>query len=303
MPDRVSRKGANSPRFLPFIALLCGLVFAAGCSELRARQAVKDGNKLYSEGRYEQAIERFQAALTDAPQLEIAHHNLALAHLKLFRAGDADPANLEHARQALENINAYLAVEPDDGKMVNLLIKTYVDAEDYDGAINYWTKHVETHPTDQRALGELAGINETALRYDEALLWHRKRFETARNDDERVNALFAVGNLQNRRLIKAMDKPASERLAMADSGIGALQQASAIQPDNEQIYGLLDALYRQRAVSQEVSWARAVEEANATMHRLHWRDIYLRKKKEMEQKADDPATESDQAGTDEAQGG
>jgi tetratricopeptide (TPR) repeat protein len=303
MPERVSRKGAKVPRFIAFITILCGLALAAGCSELSARQAVKDGNKFYSEGRYDRAIEKFESALVNAPHLEIAHHNLALAHLKLFRTGDRDEANVAHVRQALEHINAYLAVAPSDGKMINLLIKTYVDAEDYDGAIGYWTEHVKTHPDDQRALGELAAINETALRFDEALAWHRKRYDAARNEEERVNALFAIGNLQNRRLIKGMDLPSSARVAMADSAIGALQQAAGVQPDNEQIYGLLDALYRQRAVSQEVSWARAVEDANATMHRLRWRDIYLRKKKEMENATENPANEGAKSGTDEAQSG
>jgi hypothetical protein len=80
-------------------------------------------------------------------------------------------------------------------------------------------------------------------------------------------------------LLEDKESYGAARLALADSGIEAFQGASELQPQNEQLFALQDALYQQRSVATEVSWGRAVEQTSALVNRLKWRDIYTEKQK------------------------
>ena len=45
------------------VACLC-LVMLAGCTELRGRRRIREGNRLYREGRYAAALEQYRMAET-----------------------------------------------------------------------------------------------------------------------------------------------------------------------------------------------------------------------------------------------
>jgi tetratricopeptide (TPR) repeat protein len=276
-------KGLISPRFflVAAAAIAAGgvIVGTSACGELKARRAVKDGNKLYGEGKYESAIEKFEQAIADSPHLDIAHHNCGLAHLKIFDTTDDEALRADHATRALAHFNEYLKSEPNDDRIISAMIKLYVDSGDYAGALAYWEAQLEKDPNDSQALAELATINEKALDFEAALEWHRRRYEVATTPDEKVNALNSIGMLQFRRLLEDKESYGAARLALADSGIEAFQGASELQPQNEQLFALQDALYQQRSVATEVSWGRAVEQTSALVNRLKWRDIYTEKQK------------------------
>ena len=275
-------KGLISPRFFVVAAVLAaagGLVVSAtGCGELSARRKVQEGNKLYKEGKYELAIEQFHGAL-ETSNLEIAQHNCGLAHLKIFGTSDSSDAREAHAKRAVEHFLAYLEKQPKDDKIVSAMIKLYVDSGDYEGAITYWKKQLEIDARNVKALTELANINEKALRFDAALGWHQKRYEIATTHDDKVNALNSIGSLQFRRLIGDKDLFGADRLAMADLGIAAFKDAAELQPNNEQLFALQDALYQQRGIATDVSWAQGVEGTSALINRLKWRDIFEEKQK------------------------
>ncbi len=279
MNRSLSRNGMNSPRFSLVVALFCIAAFSGGCAELEARGAVQDGNQLYTEGKYQAAVDKFEFAISKAPDLEIAHHNAGLAYLKLFEPGVDTPENIAVAMKAVEHFKAYLEHEPKDDKIVNVMVQVYIDAGKYEGAIAYWEGVLAKDGNNIKALTELGGINERALNYEKALEWHQKRREIAHNDEERLNALNAIGSLQFRRLLppQGNEVVAEKRIALADAGIAAYQEAIALQPDNEQMYALLDVLYQQRARAHDVSWAIAIEQNSALVNRLKWRDIYMKK--------------------------
>jgi tetratricopeptide (TPR) repeat protein len=273
-------------------AALALVATLTGCAEISARRQVKEGNQLYTEGKYELAIKRFEGALQQAPQLEIAHHNAGLAHLKLFETGDPGPVTKEHARQATAHFLSYLKVEPDDHKIVSAMIKVYLDSEDYEGAIAFWKRRLDANPKDLAALSELGAINEKALRFDDALAWHRRRIDVAVSTEDKLNALGAIGNLQFRRALQDKELFGPDRIRIVDEGIAAYQQAIRLQPENEQLQSMLDVLYQQRALASDLSWARAIESTSALIHRLRWRDIHIKKQEQEQQEQKEAGAES-----------
>jgi tetratricopeptide (TPR) repeat protein len=277
------RSGRLAPAAWLSALLIVGVGSAAGCSELSARRLIQQGNRAYFEGHYEQAVDKFEQALVKAPDLEIAHHNCGLAHLKIFQS---DPEKVDQARRAIEHFQAYLRTSPGDGDIGKLLVKTFVDAGDYDGAVAYWQKQLETDPGDSAALLEIAKVYERAAKLEDALTAYRRRIDLAADDLARVNALYDVANLQYRRLLAGHEIVGFERLALADDGIAALQRAAEIQPDNEYLPSMIAALYRQRARAQEVTWARALELTSELEHQIRWSKISEEKAKRQQVSTD-----------------
>lgn len=85
--------------------VLCLLALPLAASGQRGRAEVNEGNRLYEEGRYEEAHEKYLEALRDAPDLPLALFNDGSA---LYRAEQYEHA-LEAYRGAIESGDPALA--------------------------------------------------------------------------------------------------------------------------------------------------------------------------------------------------
>ena len=66
-----------------FAALLPLVVVGVGCNMVRAKAAFKDGNRLYKEENYRQAIPFYERAVELQPNFAEAHFYLGSAHQSL----------------------------------------------------------------------------------------------------------------------------------------------------------------------------------------------------------------------------
>ncbi len=248
------------------IAATCCLFFLASCSELEARRTIQKGDKLYQDGRYSEAIKLYEDALS-AHELDTAHHNLAVAAFVAFQPGIDTAANKRYAEQASEHFQAYLKHHPKDDEIIELLTTVWLDSDQTDTALAYWEKVRGEHPDDPRALAKLSSIERMAGRYDEALAYDYARVELASDPKDKVLALVQIGQLQYSRISK-MSVVDEERLAIADSGLQALQMALALQPDNANIHSLMATIYQFRSLAQETGWARSLDMASQRYHHM-----------------------------------
>jgi tetratricopeptide (TPR) repeat protein len=270
----MSAKTSWQPVFLA-ITVTCLLPAAAGCDELSARREVQQADRLFYEGRYSQAAERYERALALAPDLMIGHHNAAINYYKIFLPGDERPENLELARKAAHHFQRYLESDPDDQRIIHLLSKIWVDSGDYQSALGYWEGVLAKDPRNRSVLLQLAEINRQAGRHAEALEWLYRRVESEEQDEGKVQGYLDIAKLQwsrlNRREVVDL-----ERIAIADEGIAALQKASAINPDHIDVHGYLGSLYQLRSLAHGAAWARFVDAASQRHHQL--RAVELTKK-------------------------
>jgi len=51
------------------LAIACVVSAASGCSELRGRRRIREGNRLYREGNYAQALKEYEEAEPLVPHL------------------------------------------------------------------------------------------------------------------------------------------------------------------------------------------------------------------------------------------
>jgi len=261
------RQSTATNPILLLISAAYVLSLGGACSELKARREIQRGDKLYEEGRYDEAIELYESALSRAPDLTTGHHNAAVASYRAFQPGVETEENLRYAEMAAEHFVAYLDTHPDDDEIVSLLTNVWLDSERYDDALKYWMAQLEEHPDDSEVLMRLGTINRQAMRYDEALRWDYRRAETAPDKAHKVKAYSDIAQLQYGRLTKS-DLVDDKRIAIADSGIAALQKALELAPEEPNLHSLLGSLYQFRSLSHYSTWGRLAEVASQRYYQV-----------------------------------
>ena len=284
---------SSRPRgIVVIISAICTILLVSSCAELEARRSIQKGDKLYEDGKYAEAIELYEKALVKA-DLATGHHNLAVAAFIAFQPGIDTPANQVYAEKASEHFQAYLKLKPKDDEIIELMTTVWLDSDQTDVALNYWRERRAKNPKALRPIRKLGTIQRLAGNYDEALKWDYARVELSKTPKQKVLALVQIGQLQYSRLAKATMIDA-ERLAVADSGIEALQQALALQPDNANVHSLIATIYQFRALAHQAGWARLADNASQRYHHIKRKELADAAKAKQDQAKQDQAKQ-DQA--------
>jgi len=240
-----------------FAVLLCIAFVAAtaatGCDEISARRKVQEANEQYKNGRYEDAAKLYEAALKSSPDLPIAHHNLGVAYYRLVKPGDASPANQRMADQATDHLMRYLKTTGDAKEQIlirKLVTEIWVSSSQQERAIAFWEAEHQAHPKDTDVLRQLADLNYKHQDWRKAIEWLRKALEMAETDEARASAYGDIGTLCFLKLLNSKDSiQGTDRIELADTGIGALQKGIKLQPKNMQMVSTLASLNQQRALA------------------------------------------------------
>jgi tetratricopeptide (TPR) repeat protein len=255
-----------------------GVALLGGCREVGARRNIQEANKLYYAGKYEEAITLYDEALAAQPDLAIGWYNLALTHHALFSPGAKTPQNDAHAQAVIDALQKYRTHFPKDPDAVKYLLSTYMDWGHYEGAIEYFKQKLADNPNDLTAVAQLADIYQKAAKFAEAIEWHKKHAELDPKPDNKADAWYSIGVLDWRRLHDISLNPpgGAERVKIADEGLAWLQKANEIRKNHLATLAYLNLLYRERALGQDTSYARAVDTATA--------QVYYKQAKELQKK-------------------
>lgn len=231
------------------IALAFG---ATGCDEISARRKVQEANKHYKNGRYVEARDLYESALKQSPELTIAHHNLGVTYYRLMRRGDDTPENQQVADLATQHLLHFLAhgdpAEKDGVLIRKLVTEIWVDSGQVAEALAFWEKEHGERPTDTSVLEQLADLNYKKGDWRKAIEWLEKSVAVAETPDGKASAYGQIGTLCFLRLLAGKDTiQGAERIALADTGIAALQKGLDLQPKNMQLVSTLASLNQQRA--------------------------------------------------------
>lgn len=290
---RPSRLG----RTFTLILALSTLLWGVGCQEINARRSIQEGNKEFEKGRFEQAAQHFEDALKLGPHLAIAHYNAGLTYKKMFRPGFDTPENMAYAKKASEHFQAYLEKHGQDRDIITLLTRVWTESGDHASALAYWEAELSKDPSNTEVIGILAGINRQAGDYDKSVEWYERQVEVEADAHAKAGAYKAIGTLMSSRLRgRNHTIIGDERLAIADQGIGALQKALQLVPDDIDSQTALGFLYGQRALAQSTTWAQMIEVASARHHYKRWSKL----NKEAQAKAEAEAAEAAAAAGDDS---
>src|SRR5512142_1645683 len=102
----------RSVRVVILSAAALALLFAAGCSKLKARDQLNKGVQAYKNAKFEEAINRFQNAVALDPSLLNARLYLATAYAQQYIPGADTPDNNRMAEQAIDQYQKVLDKDP-----------------------------------------------------------------------------------------------------------------------------------------------------------------------------------------------
>lgn len=135
---------------LPVAALL--VLPAVGCGKVQARAELKKGNSYYQQEQYARALDYFKRGMELDPDATFAWRSVGLSALALYRPGDNDPKNVQYAETAVDAFEKYLADYPDDTKVEDYLLSTYVNARKFDEAIAFIDQRMVEKPEETAKL-------------------------------------------------------------------------------------------------------------------------------------------------------
>jgi tetratricopeptide (TPR) repeat protein len=257
-----------------------------GCSELRARQLAREGNRHFRDGNYSLAMQSYAAAQQLHP-LAVVAFNQGLACRQLLLPGAKTAENERAVQCALNAFSQLKRLNPTDARAEQLYQQTLFDADRFESLVEIYGKQLSAKPNDPAALNALVQVYLRWGHWDDALRWTLVRAERNPADAE---AHHAVGVLIYGRLfekgggpdqssfdprqqgkeaklpppIVSGDIEGEARVQLAELGISHLKRALELRPTYAEALIYLGLVYRQKSFAyfeRPSDWQSAVDAA------------------------------------------
>jgi tetratricopeptide (TPR) repeat protein len=221
---------------------LVPVLAVSGCSRVRSRAAMKDGNRDYKEENFKRAIIDYGRAVELDPNFAEAWFYLGSSQQALYRPGKDTPDNKEHLDKAIEAYKKSLEVNPaNTDKLKKVKINTlgaltaiYSDEpyRDFDTALKYAQQLVADNPNDPKNLYAMANLYEKFGKIQEAEELYKKIADMNPNDPKACGALAAFYN-----------KPLWQGRSKFDAAIATLERCAALDPKDAGGYQKITSFY------------------------------------------------------------
>jgi len=226
----------NGPaRFTALVVALAGMVFSmSGCNRLAARDQLNKGVEAYKSARYEEAIGHFQKATQLDPSLPMAKTYLATALAQNVVPGLDTPENLKTAQQAIDIFEEVLAKDPTDVNSLKQIAGINFSIKKFDDAKAFQKKVLAVDPKDPEAAYTVGAIDWT-LAHENAL---KELVPAGINDD-------GEGNVKAPK--KVLETIKGENAPLVEEGLQYLNQAVANRANYDEAMVYLNLMYRRKA--------------------------------------------------------
>lgn len=269
---------------LPVAALL--VLPLAGCGKIQARAELKKGNSYYQQEQYSKALDYYKRGLELDPDATFAWRSVGYSALALYRPGDTNPKNQQYAATAIDAFEKYLAENPDDTKIEDYLMATYVNAEKYNEALSFIDRRMQERPAEAGKLSQAkVNILTKADRLDEAF-----KMANQLQGDDKAKTLYAIGSTAWDKVYHdpgKMDTDAKNR--MINLGLDALKQSSAVDPNYVPTMVYTGLLYREKSKIDTDGAQRLADETTAHDWTEKAKAAIAAQKKVADQKAAPPS--------------
>jgi len=250
------------------------LLLGSGCTELRGRRRVREGNRLYREGRYAEAVTAYEQAESLIPNFWLLWLNKGLTCRQIMIPGSRQSTSQQAANCALRAFDRLRQLRPSDQRGEALYVQTLFDDDRFQTLADLYQARLRANPNDLMAMNGLIQVYTRWNRLEEALQWYQRRAVVASHDAEAQYAvavflwsqLFQKGggpemsafdprpDTSKPKEKKVPPPPAlgditgAQRVRLADLGLAYVDRALKLRPHYPEalVYGSL--LERQKAI-------------------------------------------------------
>jgi tetratricopeptide (TPR) repeat protein len=307
--SRITKPGSEKPVYLGMQdEFVCEVI--PNTKKVTARVCVKEGDRHFNEcdelAKYEaakkvrdeaekaakvpnlnetqkaEAAKKLEEAQEKFKQLNVCSSSYQCVQSNLCAIESNTVADM-----AAQHYKVWLQANPQDEDTRKLLTAVWLDTEQFDKAIGYWQEQLNAKPNDTAIMGNLAGIYLKSGDWRKSIEWYKKVADQSPDPTNKVAALQFIGNVAWSKLNSKTLLP-DEVIEIADSGLGALQKASDLQPKNPKLFGLMASIYNFRALAHGAMFAAAADRASAQDLQRHARVLTEQAKKAQETGAAPP---------------
>jgi tetratricopeptide (TPR) repeat protein len=278
-------------RFPRKLALILAVTFVAvGCSEVRGRRKVQEGNRLYRDGHYKEAVVAFDQAEKFVPNLPQLWLNKGFTCRQMLIPGAQTPENAEAAKCAMAAFEHYQKIKPEDPRGEQLYVQTLFDSDQFEILAKMYEEKFKKNPRDIESLNGLIQVYSKWNKLDESLEWYSRKAEVLSNDPEAqygagvfiYTQLFQKGGGPEKSTHDPRPDPnkprevkvhpgfgpgdiiSQQRVDLADMGVKYLEKAVALRPKYHEAMIYANLLNRQKSYAYfeyPDDWQKCVDEA------------------------------------------
>jgi tetratricopeptide (TPR) repeat protein len=262
----------NGPaRNTALAVVLAGMVFSmSGCNRLAARDQLNKGVDAYKSARYEEAIGHFQKATQLDPTLPMAKSYLATALAQNVVPGLDTPDNMKNAQQAIGIFQEVLLKDPTDVNSLKQIAGIEFSIKKLDEAKAWQKKVLAVDPKDAEA-AYTVGVIDWTQAHENAL---KVLLPAGINDDGEGNAKAPKNVMAP---LKAQNAP------LVDEGLRYLSQAVVNRANYDDAMAYLNLIYRRKA---DVDWGNEAARRDDIAKADEWRTKAMGTRKSNEEKKD-----------------
>jgi tetratricopeptide (TPR) repeat protein len=236
---------------------------------------MREGNRLYREGHYAEAVAAYEAAESLIPKFWLLWLNKGLTCRQQMIPGSRQPSNERAVNCALEAFDKLRQLRPSDPRGESLYVQTLFDADRFQTLADLFEGRLRRNPGDLLAMNGLIQVYTRWNRLDEALRWYQRRAALAPGDPEAQYAvgvfiwsqLFQKGGSAEMAAFDPRPDPSKPnekkvppppalgdivglpRVRLADLGIAYLERALKLRPKYPEALVYRSLLERQKAIA------------------------------------------------------
>ena len=258
-------------RFGALSLVVASLVLSAGCHKFEARVQLKQGNVLYENESYKEALTQFQKGLEIDPAATFAWRSVGLSAMALHRPGVEGEENKKYADTAIDAFNKYLKTDPKDQEKVDEYLTTVLIN---DGRWDEALARLEKQAQGEGASPDLErAIVTTLLRAGRVEDAYQRASQAAKPDPQ---LLYSVGVACWGMSYGDPTLDPVKRVQVVDMGIEATKKSLELDPEFFDAMAYYNLLFREKA-----KLATTFEEADQYNKEA---DVWLKKALELREK-------------------
>ncbi|MGD0681136.1 MAG: hypothetical protein ABR990_03710 [Terracidiphilus sp.] len=226
----------NGPARITALAVaLAGMVISmSGCDKLAARDQLNKGVEAYKGAHYEDAINHFQRATMLDPSLPMAKSYLATALGQNVVPGLVTPDNLKTAQQAIDIFQDVLTKDPHDVNSMKQVAGIEFSVKRLDDAKGWQKRVLQEDPKDPEA-AYTVGVIDWMQAHQNTL---SALAPAGLNDDGEGNAKAPK---------KIMDQLKDQNTPLIQEALQYLNQALQNRPNYDDAMSYMNLVYRAKA--------------------------------------------------------